>query len=224
MFTSDWLGALMVGFLGSAHCVGMCGGMASAMSFNLVTKSDRRLTTILYNIGRIVSYMIAGAIIGGAVSNAATFMSDYAILNWLRVLSALVMIILALHIGKWWHGLVYIEKVGQHLWKYISPFTSRLLPLSSPLHAFPLGILWGWLPCGLVYSALTWAAVSGSALNGAVIMAAFGIGTLPSMLFIGFGAVFVNTLKHSSFFRQFGAILLLLYGAKILGETINLLV
>lgn len=223
MVTSDWLGALMVGFLGSAHCIGMCGGIASAMNLNTVAKSDKLLTILLYNFGRIVSYMVAGGLVGGAVSSAASLVTDYAVLNWLRMLSAIVMIVLALHIGKWWHGLVYIEKIGKYLWRFISPFTGKLLPLSTPLHALPLGLLWGWLPCGLVYSALTWSAVSGSMLNGSLIMVAFGLGTLPSMLFIGFGAVFVTTLKNSNYFRQMGALLLLAYGVYIMGQTLNLL-
>lgn len=224
MLTSDWIGALIVGVLGSAHCIGMCGGIASAMSINTVTKSNRALTTILYNMGRLISYVVAGAFVGGTVSSAASLVSDYAILNWLRVLSAIVMIILALYIGKWWHGLVYIEKLGQHLWKYLAPISRSLLPLPTPFHALPLGLLWGWLPCGLVYSALTWSAVSGSALNGAVLMLAFGIGTLPSMLLVGVGASYINRLKNSVYFRQTGAVLLLSYGIYILTGTVSLLV
>ncbi|WED28371.1 sulfite exporter TauE/SafE family protein [Vibrio sp. DW001] len=221
--TSDWLGAMMVGFLGSAHCIGMCGGIATAMSINSVAKSDRLLTTLLYNTGRIISYLTAGAIVGGTISSAASLVTDYSILNWLRVLSAVVMIILALYIGKWWHGLVYVEKLGQHLWKHLSPFSKKLLPLPTPFHALPLGLLWGWLPCGLVYSALTWSAVSGSAVNGAAIMLAFGLGTLPSMLFMGVGAAYLNKLKNSVYFRQTGAVLLLSYGIYILVQTSNLL-
>ncbi|MDV7104350.1 sulfite exporter TauE/SafE family protein [Vibrio sp. TH_r3] len=222
MLTNDWIAALLVGFLGSAHCVGMCGGIASVMSLNSVTKSERTLTTLLYNTGRITSYMIAGALVGGAISSAASLLQNYSVLNALRIMSALVMIILALYIGKWWHGLLYVEKFGQHLWKYISPFTKALLPLPSPLHALPLGLLWGWLPCGLVYSSLTWAAVSGSAFNGTLIMAAFGIGTLPSMLLVGLGANYVNKLKNSPLFRQSGAIILLGYGMYTLSQSINL--
>ena len=222
MLTNDWIAALLVGFLGSAHCVGMCGGIASVMSLNGVTKSKKTLTTLLYNIGRIISYMVAGALVGGAVSSAASLLQDYAILNYLRIVSAVMMIILALYIGKWWHGLLYIEKLGEYLWKFISPLTKALLPLSSPLHALPLGLLWGWLPCGLVYSSLTWAAVSGSALNGSLIMAAFGFGTLPSMLLLGLGANYVNQLKSSPIFRQFGAIVLLSYGVYILSQSIKL--
>lgn len=223
MITNDWLAALMIGFIGSAHCVGMCGGIASAVGLNSLVQHQRIATTFFYNLGRVSSYMVAGALVGGAISSAAGVVNDYQLLNWLRLLSAVVMIILALYIGKWWQGLVYVEKLGQHLWRHISPLSAKLLPLPSALHAFPLGLLWGWLPCGLVYSTLTWAAVSGSALNGSLIMLAFGVGTLPSMLLIGVGAAYINRLKNAVLFRQTGAVLLLVYGIYIFVKTIPLL-
>ena len=219
----DLLGALMIGFFGSAHCIGMCGGIASAMSITSVSPSNRLLTTFFYNCGRLSSYIVAGAIVGGAISSASGLVSNYQILNWLRLLSAIVMVILALYIGKWWQGIVHIEKIGKYVWRLIAPLANRMLPLRSSFHALPLGFLWGWLPCGLVYSTLTWAAVSGSALNGSLIMLAFGAGTLPSMLLIGIGANYANKLKNSIAFRQVGALLLLAYGAYIGASTFSLL-
>ncbi|GLO60966.1 cytochrome biogenesis protein [Vibrio sp. MACH09] len=219
----DLIGALFVGFLGSAHCVGMCGGIASAMSINITAKSDRLLTILCYNFGRLSSYTLAGFVVGGAISSASSLVTDYSVLNWLRFLSAFVMIVLALHIGKWWQGIIYIEKLGQWLWRFINPIATKLLPLSSPFQALPLGFLWGWLPCGLVYSALTWAAVSGSGINGSLTMLAFGIGTLPSMLLVGISAEYVNRVKTSTVFRQIGAMLLLAYGGYIALSTFSLL-
>jgi sulfite exporter TauE/SafE len=133
------------------------------------------------------------------------------------------MIILALYIGQWWQGLIYIEKLGQYLWRYLSPLSKKLLPLTSVYHALPLGFLWGWLPCGLVYSTLTWAAVSGSAVSGAGIMLAFGLGTLPSMLLVGASASYANKFKQSRTFRQVGALLFLAYGIHIMLDTAVLL-
>jgi len=219
----DFLGAFFIGFLGAAHCVGMCGGIASAMSLTAVNPSGKLLTVSLYNIGRLTSYALFGLIVGGAVSSASAVMTENAALNWLRLLSAVVMIVLALYLGKWWQGLSYIEKGGQCLWKLISPWATKLLPLRSPLHALPLGFLWGWLPCGLVYSTITWAAVSGSAVNGALIMLAFGLGTLPSMLLVGVSASYVSGLKNSVIFRQAGAMLLLAYGVYVAASTLPLL-
>ncbi len=223
MITNDWLGALFIGFLGSAHCIGMCGGIASAMSLHSVTSNRRLLTTLFYNLGRLISYMVAGALVGGAAAGAATLVSSYEVLNWLRLVSGLVIIILALYIAKWWQGLQYVEKMGMHLWKRIAPLTQKLLPLPSAVHAFPLGFLWGWLPCGLVYSTLTWAAVSGDAINGSVIMLAFGLGTLPSMLLIGTGVSFISKLKNAPFFRHCGALLLLIYGVYTTVQTLSII-
>ncbi len=223
MIINDYLGAFFIGFLGSAHCIGMCGGIAAAMSIRSVASTRRLSTTLFYNLGRLISYAIAGAVVGGAVAGAATLVSGYAVLNWLRLLSGMVMIVLALYIAKWWQGLLYVEKMGQHLWKHISPFTKKLLPLPSAAHALPLGFLWGWLPCGLVYSTLTWAAVAGSAVDGSAIMLAFGLGTLPSMLLIGAGAGFISRLQKSLFFRHCGALLLLAYGAYITTQTLSII-
>ncbi|WP_375754114.1 sulfite exporter TauE/SafE family protein [Vibrio sp. HN007] len=221
--TNDWLGAFMIGVLGSAHCMGMCGGIASAIGLTSDSNSGKVLTPLFYNTGRLLSYALTGAIVGGVVASASQIATDFAALNWLRLLSAIVMIVLALYIGNWWQGLLAVEKLGQHIWKYISPLTTRLLPLKSPAHAIPLGFLWGWLPCGLVYSTLTWAAVSGSALNGAIIMLAFGAGTLPAMLAVGVGASYLTKIKNSTLFRQIGAAILLAYGVFIITETVRLL-
>ncbi|MDG3088141.1 sulfite exporter TauE/SafE family protein [Vibrio hannami] len=221
--SSDWLGALMIGVLGSAHCMGMCGGIASAIGLTSVSKSGKLLTPLFYNFGRLISYTLTGAVIGGAVASASQIATDFAVLNWLRLLSAVVMIVLALYIGNWWQGLLTVEKLGQHIWKYISPVTTKLLPLKSPVYAVPLGFLWGWLPCGLVYSTLTWAAVSGSAMNGGFIMLAFGIGTLPAMLAVGVGAGYIKNIRNSATFRKVGALILLCYGTYIAYETVRLL-
>ncbi len=123
------------------------------------------------------------------------------------------MILVALYIAKWWQGLLEIEKLGQYVWKFISPTGKRLLPLKSAVHALPCGFVWGWLPCGLVYSALTWSAVSGSAGNGGLIMLAFGFGTLPSMLAVSYGASFFQQLQKSVLFRNISALILIGYGA-----------
>ncbi|WP_050922341.1 sulfite exporter TauE/SafE family protein, partial [Vibrio harveyi] len=133
-------------------------------------------------------------------------------LAWLRFVAALFMILVALYIAKWWQGLLVIEKAGQHIWKFISPAGKRLLPLKHPMYAFPFGFIWGWLPCGLVYSALTWSAVSGDALNGGLIMLSFGLGTLPSMLAIGYGASHFQKLQKSLIFRNISALILISYG------------
>nr|WP_274602117.1 sulfite exporter TauE/SafE family protein [Vibrio sp. S9_S30] len=202
----------MIGILGAGHCMGMCGGIASAVAIGNSSSHRTLFITLFYNLGRLSSYAFTGALIGGAISSIAQFSDFNLALTYLRLVSALFMIALALYIAKWWQGLLVIEKVGQGLWKFVSPVGKKLLPLRSPLHAFPFGFLWGWLPCGLVYSTLTWAAVSGSALDGAIIMFAFGLGTLPAMLLVGLSATKFQKWQRNSTFRQCGALLLLAYG------------
>ncbi|MEH0667080.1 sulfite exporter TauE/SafE family protein [Vibrio scophthalmi] len=206
----DWFGAFVIGLVGAGHCMGMCGGIASMLTIGQTSPS--RWTPVYYNLGRLISYALLGAIVGGAVASLSKLSQMNSVLIWLRLLAALFMILLACYIGKWWHGLLHIEKLGQQLWRFISPAGKSLLPLQSPLHALPFGMVWGWLPCGLVYSTLTWSAVSGSALNGALVMLMFGLGTLPAMLAVGMGAEALKRIQNSSVFRQIVAFMLLIYG------------
>ncbi|MCY9865835.1 sulfite exporter TauE/SafE family protein [Vibrio coralliirubri] len=208
--TPDWIGAFVVGLIGAGHCMGMCGGIASLLSIGNSKPSP--VIPLLYNLGRLLSYAVIGGVIGGAISSIGQLSDFNALLGWLRLFAAGFMIVLGLYIGKWWFGLLFFEKVGQKLWRYISPLGKSFLPLKHPSHALPFGFIWGWLPCGLVYSMLTWAAVSGSWYNGAGIMLAFGLGTLPAMLTVGMGASFLKKLQQADLFRQLGAILILLYG------------
>jgi len=210
--SSDWLGALLVGMLGAGHCMGMCGGIASAVAIGERSFARTAQITLLYNVGRLLAYVVAGGLVGGAVSSIAQVADYNFTLVYLRLVASLFMVMLALYIGRWWFGLLFVEKMGQYLWKFLSPIGQKLLPLRTPIHAVPFGFVWGWLPCGLVYSTLTWSAVAGSALNGALIMLAFGLGTLPSMMLMGLGATKLQQLQKSEVFRQVGAVLLLGYG------------
>ncbi|WP_122034779.1 sulfite exporter TauE/SafE family protein [Aliivibrio sp. EL58] len=209
----DFIGAFVVGLMGAGHCIGMCGGISAVISMNSVkTGYPRWLFILLYNVGRIVSYTIFGFIIGGLFVSIASTSESYSALVYLRIFAGLLMCLLALYIANWWKGLVYIEVIGKKLWQYISPLTKPLLPLKSPFHAIPFGFLWGWLPCGLVYSTLSWAAVSGSALNGSLVMLAFGLGTLPAMFLVGIGAHTFHTLINHKLTKNISATLLLIYG------------
>ncbi|HGS5166441.1 sulfite exporter TauE/SafE family protein [Vibrio harveyi] len=208
----DFIGAFMIGLVGAGHCMGMCGGIASLLSMGAPNNKPSSSIPLFYNVGRLASYALIGAIVGGAVSGLSELSGLTQSLGWLRFVAALFMILVALYIAKWWQGLLVIEKAGQHIWKFISPAGKRLLPLKHPMYAFPFGFIWGWLPCGLVYSALTWSAVSGDALNGGLIMLSFGLGTLPSMLAIGYGASHFQKLQKSLIFRNISALILISYG------------
>jgi len=219
--SADFIAAFFIGLVGAGHCVGMCGGIASLLSMGQTQPSA--LIPLYYNLGRIFSYALIGGVIGGAVSSVADVANLNQSFTWLRLIAALFMVLLACYIGKWWQGLLVVEKLGQKLWKFISPLGKNLLPLKSPLQAIPFGFIWGWLPCGLVYSTLTWAVVSGSSVNGAMIMASFGLGTLPAMVAVGYGSQHLHKLQQSPVFRNIGALAILAYGIYTAYGSINLL-
>lgn len=209
----DLLAAFAIGLMGAGHCIGMCGGISAAISINTAASLYPKWQFIVsYNIGRLISYMIFGAIIGGVFVALSTASESYSALAYLRIISGLLMCLLGFYIANWWKGLVYIELAGKGLWRLISPLTKSLLPLRTPFSAFPFGFIWGWLPCGLVYSTLSWAAVSGGSLNGALIMLSFGLGTLPAMLLVGLGANALKYYLHHSITKNVSGLLLLIYG------------
>lgn len=206
--------AFTIGLLGGAHCIGMCGGIMNALSFAIPAeqRSGLRLNLILltYNIGRIFSYMLAGAIIGslgwwlqGSIGPAS---------NILRTIAGVMLIIMGLYLAGWWMGLSYLERAGNHIWQHIEPIGKRLMPVTKPGQALALGAVWGWLPCGMVYSVLTWSATAGDWLQSALIMLCFGLGTLPVMFVTGRFAHKLKTFIQKSTTRQIAAILMIGFG------------
>lgn len=184
------LSAMLVGFFGGVHCVGMCGGIVGALALGLPdTVRDRAASTwpfhLAYNLGRIGSYTLAGALVGGLGAALAELAFLHRAQLVLQVIAALFMLALGLYLGGWWQGLMRIERLGAVLWRRIEPLGRRFLPVRSPAQAFVVGLVWGWLPCGLVYSLLVWALVAGSAEQGALLLLSFGAGTLPTLLLMG---------------------------------------
>lgn len=193
----------MVGLLGGVHCVAMCGGIVGAFSMTPSSRSafpvavrtepsamqavafDGALRIVAYNVGRIGSYTLAGAIAGG-VAGGARALANVSILQtggyWL---ANLMLIALGLYLMDAWRGLTRLEAVGQIVWRHVQPLMRHLLPLDRPLKVLALGCLWGWLPCGMVYSVLLTAMLTRSALSGAMVMLVFGLGTLPTLLTMG---------------------------------------
>ena len=202
--------ALVLGLLGGGHCLGMCGGLMGALTLAIPPEQrGRRLRLLLaYNLGRILSYASAGLLLGLAGWAVA---SSPAALG-LRVVAALLLIAMGLYLAGWWSGLTRIEALGRGLWRHIQPVASRLLPVSSLPRALLLGALWGWLPCGLVYSTLLWAASQGNAGYSAALMLAFGLGTWPVLLATGLAAERVNALLRRRSVRVAGGVLVMLFG------------
>jgi sulfite exporter TauE/SafE len=202
--------ALVLGLLGGGHCLGMCGGLMGALTLAIPPEQrGKRLRLLLaYNLGRIFSYACAGLLLGLAGWAVASSPAALA----LRVVAALLLIAMGLYLAGWWSGLTRIEALGRGLWRHIQPVASRLLPVSSLPRALLLGALWGWLPCGLVYSTLLWAASQGNAGYSAALMLAFGVGTWPVLLATGLAAERVNALLRRRSVRVAGGVLVMLFG------------
>nr|WP_220462403.1 sulfite exporter TauE/SafE family protein [Pseudomonas putida] len=202
--------ALVLGLLGGGHCLGMCGGLMGALTLAIPPEQRARRVRLLlaYNLGRVLSYACAGLLLGLAGWAVASGPAALA----LRVAAALLLIAMGLYLAGWWSGLTRIEALGRGLWRHIQPVASRLLPVSSLPRALLLGALWGWLPCGLVYSTLLWAASQGQAEYSAALMLAFGLGTWPVLLATGLAAERVNALLRRRSVRMAGGLLVILFG------------
>lgn len=199
------ISAFIVGLLGGVHCIGMCGGIVAALSLSGAPAPDTRSTAhgqaqhplallLAYNAGRIASYTLAGALFGGIGWLATSILSIRNAQLVLQIGAGAFMCALGLYLAGWWRGLVQIEKLGAGLWRRIEPMGRRLLPVRRPRQALLVGVLWGWLPCGLVYSVLIWSIAAGSATQGALLMLSFGLGTLPNLLLMG---LFANRLARA---------------------------
>jgi sulfite exporter TauE/SafE len=173
----------LTGLLGGVHCAGMCGGIVAALAGQ---GGGRRLSLHLaYNGGRVLSYALAGALAGAAGSLGLLLEGLLPVQLALYVLANAMLIGLGLYLAGVSSVVAWIERLGAALWRHIQPLARNLLPADTLPRALGMGLLWGWLPCGLVYAVLTTALLTGNALDGAAIMAAFGLGTLPNLLLAG---------------------------------------
>lgn len=201
----DSFAALLMGLAGAGHCIMMCGGIAGAFGQSVSTK-----TLLIYNLGRITSYCIAGALVGYAASVLTLLMPDAFLV--LRFVSGLLLILFGLYLAGWWLVLRRLERLGTPLWRRLQPFAQRIRQRQQLPAIFGAGMLWGWLPCGLVYSALSWAALSGSSSQGAWLMLMFGFGTLPAMFAFGWLSKALQSILKSQGFRQAMGIIMIFYG------------
>jgi len=206
--------AFLIGLLGASHCISMCGGITGALSMAIPPGSNRQsrlLATLLsYNLGRIFSYGLAGFIMGSFGWLLAEQASVIA--TALRTIAAILLIVMGLYIAGWWKGLVFIEKLGGGLWKIIQPWSKKVLPVKDLKGALLLGLIWGWLPCGLVYSTLIWSSMANDPVLSSLHMIAFGLGTLPAILTTGLLAKQASSLIQNTGFRMLSGLLLIAYG------------
>lgn len=217
MFDSIYLTALIVGLLGGVHCLGMCGGVVGALTFNLkpaVQLSWWRTLPyqLAYNLGRITSYVLIGSVfglLGASLTSLAEFLPAQQIL---QTLAGIFMITLGLYLGGWWNGVVQVEKLGAGIWTRFQPLTRKLMPVKNLPQAGLYGMVWGWLPCGLVYSMLIMALSSGGPIEGGLVMLFFGLGTLPNLLLMGVFAFYFTRLSRTTWVRQLAGTGVILMG------------
>jgi uncharacterized protein len=163
----------------------MCGGIVSALTVQLPQRRPALSFHLAYNLGRISSYAVAGAIMGSVGSMGLLLNNFLPVQMGLYAAANLMLVAMGFYLLGMTRFLSRIEHAGQKLWAKIQPLTRRFLPPRTGLQAYSLGLLWGWLPCGLVYSMLATALLSASVLRGAATMLAFGLGTLPNLLLAG---------------------------------------
>ncbi len=226
MIEVGYLGAFIVGLLGGVHCVGMCGGIVGVLTFGLPPEKRNSLLTILpyqlaYNLGRLISYGVAGAIMGGLGMMLGQLIPLYQLQQILYGFAGVFMILLGLYLGGWWSGLIRIEKLGGPVWRTIEPLAKKLLPIHHPGQALVLGLAWGWVPCGLVYSVLIWSVSSGGVLEGAGLMLAFGLGTLPNLLAMGFVATALSRWSRDIRVRRLAGAMVILLGCYALWQLLG---
>jgi len=182
----DLLTAFLIGLAGAGHCFGMCGGIISA----LYTSSNKGLftTQLNYNLGRITSYTILALIFSFFFQSFTDYYESAS--YTLRTIAATILFLMGLYLLKQSQLILKVEKLGSFGWQYISPFA----PIRTRKQAFLAGFVWGWLPCGLVYSSLIWISARSTPLEAIILMLAFGLGTMPAMLATG---IFSKSLKDS---------------------------
>ena len=214
--------AFLIGLLGGVHCVGMCGGIVGALTVQAPRQARAWNLHLAYSAGRIASYVAAGAIMGVIGGAGLLFNRILPMQLLLYVFANLVLVSLGLYLAGLGNQLARLESLGAWLWRRVQPFSARFLPADTTAKAFMLGTLWGWLPCGLVYSLLATALVSGGAAGGAAVMLAFGLGTLPNLLLAGMAFKRLRDFTADRRLRLASGVLVAAFGFAGLAKAANL--
>lgn len=182
-----YFAVFLIGLLGGTHCVSMCGGIVGALTMQVQVPGSRPQWPLhlAYNLGRITTYTLLGAAVGLLGSVGLLYEGMLPVQMTLYVLANLMLVALGLYLTGFTRLLAPVERAGHVIWRLVQPATRRFLPARSVKQALPLGLLWGFIPCGLTYSILATALVTGSGTRGAGLMLAFGLGTLPNLLLAG---------------------------------------
>lgn len=213
--------AFLVGLFGGVHCAGMCGGIVGA--FSLDSRVSALPQQLGFNSGRIFSYMLAGTaagILGGVGLLANRVLPAQ---TALYLVANLLLVLLGAHLAGWTSALLRVEAAGAVMWRALQPAGLKLIPAMGPARTVAMGVMWGWLPCGMVYSVLALALASGSAAGGAQVMLAFGLGTLPNLLVAGVAARRIAIWRRMPWIRTLAGCIIIALGiaglARIPGLT-----
>lgn len=211
---TDYLAAFLIGLFGTLHCVGMCGSIIGVLTLSLpqeIRQQPPKLMSylLLYSAGRLLSYTLAGALAGGFGSGLLYSVSPQSGHKVLLLIATGLMVAVGFYLAGWFPKLAYMERMGAPVWQRLEPLGRKLLPVKSPLQALLYGMIWGWLPCGLVYSALFIALAHGNYLTGGVFMFLFGLGTLPAVIGTGIFADQLLRWARNSQIRMYAGILLI---------------
>ncbi|MGB7541437.1 MAG: sulfite exporter TauE/SafE family protein [Burkholderiales bacterium] len=206
----EFAAAFLVGLFGGVHCAGMCGGIVSAFSLNSrVAALPQQLG---FNSGRIFSYMVAGAAAGMLGGVGLLVNRVLPAQTALYLVANLMLVLFGAHLAGWTGAVLRVEAAGAVMWRALQPVGLKLMPAKGSARTVAMGMLWGWVPCGMVYSVLALALASGSAAGGALVMLAFGLGTLPNLLAAGLAAQRIGTWRRTPWIRTLAGCIIIALG------------
>jgi sulfite exporter TauE/SafE len=212
MTETDW-GLIVAAWLtglasGTGHCLGMCGGIVGALGLSRSGRLGSAVNLLAAHLGRMAAYATMGALVAGLGAAAMHGLVGAAGLRLLRMVAAALIGLIGLQLLLGRPLLVYLERGGAVLWRRLAPLLRGWLPPRNPMQALAVGMLWGWLPCGLVYAQLAVAAASGTPLVGMLVMIAFGLGTALGLSAIG---LLLQSLGLGRLPRQASGVLLIVF-------------
>ncbi len=208
--------AFNLGLFSTLHCLGMCGGIIGALALGSGStggsgRNKPYRFVIAYNAGRIISYSLAGAIAGVMAQSFVNTLPEGGH-HALQIVAGLILVLIGLHLAGLFPRVRYIEAAGLKLWRLIQPLARYFIPVQTTGQALIVGMIWGWLPCALVYSTLLWSAASGDVMTGSLIMLVFGFGTLPGMITAGIAGTGVMVYLKRKDIRRWASVIIILFG------------
>ena len=215
-FNASYLAAFIMGLFSSLHCIGMCGSIIGTLTLSLersVRENKRTLFGFVlnYNLGRIFSYTLGGVLVGSLEHFLTLPFTGGQAHRILQILAAIVMSGAGLYLAGWFPQFAYIEKIGSRWWKLVEPYGRKLIPVKTRTHAFMFGMIWGWLPCGLIYTALALSITTGDIVHSALTMLSFGLGTLPAVMGMGIMTSMLAKLSRIQRFKQLVGVLFIFF-------------